>query len=134
MTEQETIQKIIEKAVARGWDMFGYRTRAETVWNICWPTIIIQNVDEDGNGIEIDNFRLPEVIFSHAFAKAFWGDENKFAASSYETTGEQDSEDGHYLYNGGIDNSLDKIIPAWQWHLQQMVVEEQPLRYLERYL
>jgi hypothetical protein len=44
------------------------------------------------------------IIFSHSFAKAFWGEEK---------------------YTG---------IYCWQHHLQMMVLEEEPLKYLEKWL
>lgn len=56
------------------------------------------------------------VIFTHWFAKAFWGvvpahlNLDEYAESTY--TGK----------------------PNWQHHLQQMVLEENPLKYLERFL
>ncbi len=51
------------------------------------------------------------LIFSHDFAKAFWG--------------EEDYTDGKIV----ICNHK-----AWQYHLQQMVLYEEPLNYLERFL
>ena len=51
------------------------------------------------------------VIFSHKFAKAFWK-KGKFAGENYG-------------YNSEYD---------WQYHLQMMVLEEKPLKYLEKYL
>ncbi len=74
------------------------------------------------------------LIFDHSFAKAFWGEElctkvriregikmkrdvtaaiNPQILDYYATTGE------FYM---------------WQYHLQQMVLEEEPLKYLERFL
>ena len=50
-------------------------------------------------------------IFSHDFAKAFWG--------------EEDYSDGKIV----IAN-----LKAWQYHLQQMVRETEPLKYLERFI
>ena len=51
----------------------------------------------------------PLLIFSHDFAKSFWYGEESFqiGAESYR---------------------------AWQYHLQQMILEEEPLKYLEKFL
>jgi len=49
------------------------------------------------------------VIFSHKFAKAFWGEEE-------------------------VNVYFAKFIPAWQYHLQQMVLKENPLSYIEKFL
>jgi hypothetical protein len=48
------------------------------------------------------------VIFSHSFAKAIWGEEK--------------------IYDGEFFGK------AWEYHLQQMVLEENPLKYLEKFL
>lgn len=49
-------------------------------------------------------------IFSHEFAKAFWGEEVcEMECSVVETK-------------------------KWKYHLQQMVLEEKPLKYLEKFL
>ncbi len=51
------------------------------------------------------------VIFSHDFAKAFWGEE--------KTTD---------IFGVSILN------PVWQEHLVNMVLEENPIKYLEQFL
>lgn len=57
----------------------------------------------DVNGLQEDNYR--KWIFSHDFAKAFWGEEKPKVP-----------------------------ITLWQHHLQQMVLEEDPIKYLETFL
>lgn len=59
-------------------------------------------------------------IFTKWFAKAFWGKEN------IRVNEIQEQQPKHYI-------RFD-LIPAWQHHLQQMVLEEEPLRYLEKFL
>jgi hypothetical protein len=61
---------------------------------------------------QIDDGRYLAIIFSHDFAKAFWKDETKIT------------------HRDGIPT----IQPGWQYHLQQMVLETNPLAYLERFL
>lgn len=51
------------------------------------------------------------VIFSHEFAKAFWGTARR----------------GYNFQKG-------KEIQEWDHHLQQMVLEEDPIKYLEKFL
>lgn len=51
-------------------------------------------------------------IFNHSFAKAFWGEEPINIADYKEV----------------------EWIPAWKLHLQQMVLLENPLEYLQRFL
>ena len=76
------------------------------------------------------------IIFSHQFAKAFWGEEGLISVSAFETTGSRDSETEDFVFvgDGGIDDSVEKVIPLWQYHLQQMVLEEEPIKYLEQFL
>lgn len=49
-----------------------------------------------------------QIIFSHEFAKAFWGED------FYEIT--------------------DARRRKWQYHLHQMILEKEPLKYLEKFL
>ncbi len=58
-----------------------------------------------------------QYIFSHEFAEAFWGEEEIFD----QLDNRQDN-----LYFEGF--------PIFQYHLQQMVIEKEPLKYLEKFL
>ena len=58
--------------------------------------------------IEQGRFVCYSVIFSHDFARAFWGE-------------------GKWIINGAG-------LLCWQYHLQQMVLEEDPIQYLEQFL
>ena len=56
---------------------------------------------------------LNDIIFSHDFAKAFFGDKWTHFPEKY----------------------LNKIlIPYWQYCLSEMVLEKEPLKYLEKFL
>lgn len=59
-----------------------------------------------------DDRRYYHIIFNHQFAKAFWGIKAK------------------RRYEG---NKI-KDLPAWKWHLIKMILEEEPLKYLEKFL
>jgi hypothetical protein len=58
------------------------------------------------------------IIFSHSFAKAFWGEEMGGYRDAFEKSGKP----------------VETIYKDWQWHLRQMVLEEEPLKYLEKFL
>ena len=62
------------------------------------------------------------IIFSHSFAKSFFGEREypSWLSDSIDPKAECSIEE---LPNKG-----------WQYHLQQMVLEEEPLKYLERFL
>jgi len=56
------------------------------------------------------------VIFAHDFVKAFWGEE---LVQGLET-------------NSMTEELID--VPCWQLHLREMVLEENPIKYLEKFL
>jgi hypothetical protein len=68
-----------------------------------------------GNNLRMDLVR--GYLFDHIFAKAFWGGEI-YDYHEGSPTGED-----FWMYK-----------PSWQYHLQQMVLEENPIRYLEQFL
>ena len=87
MTNKQILEKAIDKAIDSGF-----------------------KIDNEYWFEELDDLNIPAVIFSHDFAKAFWGEE--------------------VLKNvGGFDCML-----SWAYYLQQMVLEEEPLKYLEKFL
>lgn len=87
MTNEEILQKAIGKAQDYGFDS-----------NLkLYPEDLIRE----------DHYQA--IIFSHDFAKAFWGD-----------IAIPEGNRGQLL--------------AWQYHLQQMVLEEDPIKYLEQFL
>lgn len=64
----------------------------------------------------------PIIIFNHDFAKAFWISNEKVCPNCYNNHScEVCRTDGFY-------------IDYWQYHLQQMVLETEPLKYLEKFL
>lgn len=68
------------------------------------------------------------LIFNHAFAKAFFGRANSGVFSPYGDnvkTEEEYKRLGTYpIFTG----------EAWKFHLQRMVLEKNPLKYLEKFL
>lgn len=84
MTNEEILKKVILKAEKNGYK-FAYNLEA-TQYNSYYYAF----------------------IFSHYFAKAFWGEEKSIATSL--------------------------LLNRWQYHLQQMVLKEEPLKYLERFI
>lgn len=69
-----------------------------------------------------DNFNdyYKVIIFHHKFAKAFWGEKKKCECSGFGLQ-----------YQGCV---CDSVVSGWQYHLQQMILEEEPLKYLEKFL
>lgn len=65
-------------------------------------------------------------IFSHDFAKAFWGEAYLSDSEWYRINIFNPAKFTHY--------TEDISIKSWQYHLQQMVLEKEPLKYLEKFL
>ena len=91
MTNEQILNKVIEKAKENGYE-FEYNIKSSQY-----------------------NFYYYAYIFSHDFAKAFWGEKDRTPIIA-----------GRRL--------LKEAYPEWQYHLQQMVLEEEPLKYLEKLL
>ena len=96
MTKEET--KIVLKALKKAMDN-GYKKPS-------WY---------EGLTIEM---MIPHLIFSHDFAKAFWGEEEMSCMAEVKNQ----------------ELNIKEVLVAWQHHLQQMVLEEEPLKYLEKFL
>jgi hypothetical protein len=105
--------------------------------------------DADGDYLSF-RLNLIQYIFSHEFAKAFWGkdkyvgfDESRGAMTDYNSI---TKEEKLILFtldeikNNGDEKLINRLDtyrsyqPLWQYHLQQMVLEENPLKYLEKFL
>ena len=119
MTQKTKIlQKAIERAVKNGYKTDWYR---DGVWT----------VDETYGDVYEHYVESPTIIFSHEFAKAFWGEKDMW----YETectcggVGIHMSDDTH-----SEDCARPKAPRGYRFHLQQMVIEKEPLKYLEQFL
>lgn len=113
MTNQEILQKAIEKAVENGYKIPNNGTIT------------------DLEGVLQESEQYPEafmsffrgVVTDKDFAKAFWGEDNATVART---------ESGDYLIE--CDPITRRIIRNWQYHLQQMVVSEDSVKYLAKFL
>jgi hypothetical protein len=73
----------------------------------------------------IDSNEVDSLIFSHKFAKCFWSEDL--------------IQTGKIKALGGFDKKFIQIfgyefLPAWQYHLQEMVLEKEPLKYLAEFV
>lgn len=108
MTSEETITFALRKAERNGFTV-------PKNWIILRNGNILKGQATRGTPYQM-------IIFSHEFAKAFWGEEILFI-DPY----------GKYGYDGDCQTCLIKL-PAWQYYLQQMVIEKNPLKYLKQFL
>jgi len=120
MTNKQILKRAIEKAIGGG-----FLTPMEKIEVKRYPTKVSDlKIYIYGNGYIPSpmEFNIYNVIFSHNFAKAFWGEEKIEPYEKYDP------------YTGGICPQPNKFCFKWQYHLQQMVLEEDPIKYLEQFL
>lgn len=122
MNDEQMITQVIEKAEKNGYQRDKYRF---PMWRI----------------VEHPEF----IIFKHSFAKAFWGEEQIKRESDFSKLiaycfwhvthylGVQSQEGRQQKFNDLHGMNFEDV-PAWQYHLQQMVLEEIPILYLEKFL
>lgn len=101
MTHQEILTKAIRKAVTGGFDV-----KIEGGW-----------VVYGGMHTRLDGAAPKDIIFNHDFAEALWGKE-PFAKVRIP----------HPDYS---DRIALQVLEHWQYHLQQMVIADDPIKYLE---
>ena len=79
-----------------------------------------------------DIFVYESIIFSHDFAKAFWGTDkvNTWAIDEKEFKENYDEDEMEWCDNC----SSQMIKAAWEYHLERMVLEKDRLKYLEKFL
>lgn len=105
MNNEEILRKAIEKAIKNGYP---------PTWGYPMFNLEGKMVSPDYN-----------VIYSHDFAKAFFGGQD------YDYY----IEDIHAFSKSDLDLKEGRVRgKAWQYHLQQMVITEDPIKYLEKYL
>ncbi len=111
LNNKQILKKAIEKAVENGWQVkefkpFGYDKKDV-------KKLTMSNIDTWDKVIT--------TVFSHDFAKAFFGD-RKYADIEVE------SPTGKVVFQIGV------AYPEWQRRLREIVLEPEPLKYLEKFL
>lgn len=126
MDNQAILTKAIQKSIDGGWKMFGFRVDDYIPpWYVVkggempTPKVVEKWVPE--NSLLIcdmnDHYYVwTHLIFNHDFAKALWGEGPVYARSGKPI-------DSGITYH-------DETCLAWQYHLQQMVIAEDPVKYL----
>lgn len=107
MDRKNILEKAIQKAIDGGWKMpFGSNGHKIQKYVESRPESIVFGYKEDWQDeyhLE-GHWSIPELIFNHDFAKALWNEEYKKWP----------------LYK----------IKNYEFHLQQMVIAEDPIKYL----
>ena len=115
MSNEEMLKKAIEKAIKNGWD-YKYELK---------PIKIAQNKDY------FYEWKIRAIIFDHDFAKAFWKDKEPICYCCSRIN-DKELVDGKILSVCGKEYRI--LLPAWQYHLQNMVISKDPIKYLAKFL
>lgn len=111
MKNEQILKQVIEKAVKNGYWYTDNNKQPEEIKcdNVgCWL------YDSDGTG---SWKHFMQIIFSHDFAKAFWGEEITDVCPFCV---------GHEF--------VTEFGKEWQYRLAEMVLEEDPIKYLEKFI
>ena len=113
MTNEEILAKALEKAEKNGFDI-------KTLYPRCVrkPFIKSTYIVTEGSSGNHRHSSYEKVIFSHDFAKAFWGEEEK----------------GKDIKHSDLLGVAITSYAQWQYHLREMVLEEDPISYLAQFL
>lgn len=101
---QQILEKAIEKAIANGWESFTSGIKSIDYRQGMIERNILVTIHASDYDVTI-MYNLEAIIFSHDFAKALWGEH--LLAQAYGA--------GSYI---------------WEMHLQQMVIADDPIKYL----
>lgn len=119
MTSEEILRKAIEKASKNGYLDVALQ---EGSWEYDAGSIYFFDVRGLNPRISMARMGVSEILFDHRFAKAFWGQEDRYCSCGYKLEEDDEAETDHSELTG------------WEYHLQQMVIEENPIQYLETFL
>lgn len=124
MNNQQILETAIQKAIENGWKDCTEKPSYVKVTNYRYE-------DDFANGLRLITYMVSfpsglgftekastsEIIFDHDFAKALWKDVD------FDTT---DTD----LWEGDGYTSALFLGEAWQFHIQNMVIADDPIKYL----
>ena len=137
MTDVEIVQAALEKSRDKGWPAL----KSQTIR--CY---------KDGADILVEFFmgtsipsvmvNYEKVLFSHDWAEAFWGLDTMYFVVDVDKGAGMDASVIGWKSEKEMEDVQDKLPyydtqPAYEYHLQQLVMEETPERrvaYVERFL
>jgi len=126
MTTKEILETAIQKAIDGGWLTVKTKPRLKAVvfedvyddWGDYASYIII----DLRNRKPVQFESVESIIFNHDFAKALWPATVEIDTEPEYAEGDQEI--------GGIPWNTHETVEAWSYHLQQMVLAEDPIKYL----
>jgi hypothetical protein len=113
MKDKEVLQKAIEIAKNNGYEL-------PSVFGV-------------GEPYDSDRFKVWKLFFSHDFAKAFWGEEPFDGFKNYFDNGYRFTFKPLYEMCENPEEAK-KTDAEWKAHLQQMVLFDNPIDYLRKFV
>lgn len=108
MTNQEVLEKAIKLAIDGGWDAYGWKKFVPaSAYGVFYG---FANPDDD----TAMDLQINDIIYNHDFAKALWG--------------------GCKFCNPSAGRFTKDHPNHWHYHLQQMVIADDPIKYLSENL
>lgn len=126
MTRADLIRALVRQAKTNG---FGFRK-----WYTGWLALPWTGF-EDAIATLAKERRYYGLLFSHEFAQSFWKDGSKMAFVVPHSSFTRVTKGGKVITvqrKGHTKRTT--TIGAWRYHLRQMAAEEEPLRYIRRFL
>lgn len=120
MTHRETLQKAIEIAVRNGWSGCYVTHSTTSSWLVTSIPRLCVSFTTGGNAY----YHPSEFVYDHQFAKCLWGE------SPLHDMIARDYSRDERLYTPWVSDELFLPPNNWKFHLQQMVIADDPLQYL----
>jgi hypothetical protein len=115
------IKKIIQKAIDGGWDDGPYANAFDgmVVGEPGLPSAVADAMNEQ----RLER-NICQIIFNHDFCKAFFGEEHPAEVASYKNP----------VTKTEINLNMKQSGVAWKYHIQQLALAEDKIKYLEKFL
>lgn len=112
LTDQQILEKAIAKAIEGGWIPFNNEYQATQKPESIFTWLL------DGNTYEWNKLAVYSFIFDRDFAKALWGEELVGGLYYMRRLTDKKATYAKYMQSN------------WQYHLQTMVIADDPVLYL----
>lgn len=126
MTRAELLRALIRQAKSNG---FAYRRWYTLRMGLPWTSFL------ESMKTLSENRRYYALLFAHEFAESFWRPGSKMTFVVPTSSFTRVSKDGTIRVvkrKGHIRRSV--IADAWRYHLKEMAIAEDPLRYIRKFL
>jgi hypothetical protein len=126
MTRAELLRALIRQAKSNG---FEFRRWYTLRLGLPWTSFVecVQTLSEER--------RYYALLFAHEFAEAFWRTGSKMTFVVPTNTFTRISKDGKPLVVARKGHIRRSVIPdAWRYHLKEMAVADEPMRYIRKFL